>query len=149
MSKQISSLPEAIPFRTIVVIIIVLICISSFLYLSNHLSEKAQLIARDQVITDIKYSLAMALYDFTIKGKQDKLVMYKNGNPFDLMRDYSVIPLNYHGETSGLGLDVKDGWYYDYKNQRVVYTTKGKRQLYVMDYVKEKNGVGRLELKIQ
>lgn len=148
MTKQISSLPEAIPFRSVVSTIIVLLCIFSFLYFSNHLSEKAQLIARDQVITEIKYSLAMLLYDFTIEGKQDDLVKYKQANPFIVMGDYRAVPQNYHGEVSELDANARNGWYFEQNARKAVYVSGNNREYYFLDYSKEEGGVGRLILQI-
>lgn len=148
MIKSISSQPDAEKFRSIVVVIIVLICISAFLVFTQHLSEKAEAIARDRVVSDIKYSLAMMLYDYTIKGKQHELKAFDRENPFIPLAIYRSLPRNYRGATAEVLAHSDDGWHFELKTKNSIYLTrKGDMSIYVMRYIEDElGGVGSLQL---
>ncbi len=146
MSKSISSLPGAAKFRSIVVIIIVLICISVFLTFTNNLSDKVEIIDRDQVIVDIQHSLSMMLYDFAVKKKISEVEKFVGTNPFYQLEIYRSLPGNYHGE-SPHSLEIKGGWYFNTKKLVAVYMSRnGDIANYKMYLVKE-DGITRLAIK--
>jgi len=149
VDKSISSQPEAAKFRSIAAIILVLICISVFFSYTEHLSEKAESIARDRVITDIRYSLAMMLYDYTIQGKQDGLKKFNNENPFIPLAIYRSLPGNYRGVISELSTNIDDGWYFVKSSRTVIYTNfNGDRQMFTLKYYQNEAGaVGQLKLE--
>ncbi|MCP4077962.1 MAG: hypothetical protein GY744_17465 [Gammaproteobacteria bacterium] len=121
MNKEIASQPDATKFRSIATIILVLICIAVFLKYTEHLSAKAGVIARDRVLSDIKYSLAMMLYDYTIKGKTEELQSFDDGNPFVVLAIYRGLPGNYRGAKAEFPENPEPGWYFDLSLKQVVY----------------------------
>lgn len=147
MSKSISSLPAAAKFRSTLVIIIVLICISVFLTFTRSLSEKAELIARDRVISDIRYSLAMMLYDYTIKGKSHELEKFDMENPFVALAIYRSLPGNYKGVVDKLSSNNSAGWYYENTSKLAVYIGNlEKRKAFMVSYQEgEVDKVGALK----
>lgn len=148
LTKSISSQPEAAKFRSIIVIILVLICTASFLSFTSHLSDKVEVLARERVITDIKQSLAMMLYDYSIKGKQQQLEQFHQDNPFVPLAIYRTLPRNYHGVVSRItNGKLNNGWYYERKSKKVIYLAlSGKRYEYVMRYVRS-DSIGQLQLQ--
>ena len=121
MSKSLGSQPEAGRFRSILAVIIILGFIFLFLSYTESLSQKAEIIARDVVLTDISYSLSMMLYDFVVKGKQEDLKKFDNENPFIPLAIYRSLPTNYHGAVKSVSGDSKSGWYFEIDNQLTVY----------------------------
>ena len=121
MNKEIASQPDAAKFRSIATIILILICIAVFLRYTDQLSEKAEIIARDRVISDIKHSLAMMLYDYTIKGKTEELQKFDEGNPFVPLAIYRGLPVNYQGAKVESPDSPEQGWYFDLSLKQVIY----------------------------
>ena len=121
MNKEIASQPDAGKFRSIATIILILICIAVFLRFTDHLSAKAEIIARDRVISDIKYSLAMMLYEYTIKGKAEELQKFDEGNPFVALAIYRSLPVNYRGAKAKIPDSPEKGWYFDLSLKQVIY----------------------------
>lgn len=147
MNKEIASQPDAGKFRSIASIILILICIAVFLRYTDQLSAKAEIIARDRVISDIKHSLAMMLYDYTIKGQKESLRKFDQENPFVPLAIYRSLPANYRGVTVDLRVGETEGWYFVKKSKRLVFISKkGSRQYFLMRYIVE-NNVGRLKLE--
>ena len=148
MAKTISSIPGAEKFRSIIVIIIVLICITLFLVYTNNLSNQAEIVARNQVEANIRYSLSMMLYDHTIKGQQQALIKFDQGNPFIPLAIYRSLPLNYQGEVEKLAGDAFPGWYFEKDREVAAYVgLDNQKMFYRMRYVKdETTGLGLLEL---
>lgn len=149
MNKNISSLPEAAKFRSTLVIIIILICIVSFLSLTDHLSEKAERVAQKNVISDIQYSLSMMLYDYTIKGKQQQLLKFNLENPFIPLAIYRSLPINYQGVVTVLKSEIsQSGWYFEKQTRRVIYVAfNDERSEYELRFMKSSlDSVGQLQL---
>lgn len=137
MKKSISSLPEASSFRSTLVIIIILICISSFLSFTSHLSNGAQDIARERVLSSIQYSLSMLLYDYTIQGKQQQLQKFDGDNPFVILAIYHAMPNNYRGVVAELKPDSSPGWYFEKNTRYLILNMKNqKRYRYILKYQK-------------
>jgi len=151
--KTLASHPGAGVFRSVSVIIIALICISLFLFYSRNLSRDAELIAQNRVLSDIEYSLAMALYEYTIKGKQKTLKKFDGINPFVFVAMYRTLPRNYHGTRQYVGEDEAYGWYYQTSKKRAVYLSLDKIKFqYKLEFREEalsngKKGLGRLAMR--
>lgn len=122
LDKSISSLPEASRFRSTVVIILVLLCVAAFLHYSRQLSARAEEIARQQVVNQIRQSLAMLVYDYAIKSQQEHLPGFDQHNPFIPLAMYSSLPTNYHGEVERV-VQSHDlpGWYFERRSRKAIY----------------------------
>ncbi|MBT3206163.1 MAG: hypothetical protein HOM14_05485 [Gammaproteobacteria bacterium] len=123
MNKSISSQPDATRFRSIAVIILILICIVLFLGFTEHLTGKTDQVAKDRVISGIKHSLAMMLYDYTIQGRLEELKGFDKGNPFVPLAIYRTLPENYHGALSVFPEVPDAGWYFDKQSKRLVFVS--------------------------
>ena len=119
--KNISSQPGAGIHRNNMVIIIVLMCIVTFFAAIENISTKAEKVSHDRVLTDLKYSLSMALYDYTIKGKQVELRKFHHENPFLLLAIYRALPSNYHGAIMSIPGNASPGWYHDLNKNLTIY----------------------------
>ena len=144
--KSTSSQPDATKFRSIAVIILVLICIVLFLGFTEHLTQKTDQVAKDRVISGIKHSLAMMLYDYTIQGKLDELKEFDQGNPFVPLAIYRSLPENYHGALSVFPEAPDAGWYFDKQSKRLVFIDlEGGQSSFEMIFSKGSEGdVGQL-----
>ena len=128
MAKSISSQPGANRFRSISVIILILICISVFLSYSQFLTKKTEEVARDLVVTEIRQALAMMLYDYALKGKLAQLQKFDRENPFTLMAAYRPLPLNYKGALVTSKPELAAGWYFDLISRRALWVAHDKRR---------------------
>jgi hypothetical protein len=148
MANNISSIPGANLFRSVLTLLIILICIVSFFIYTEHLTEKANMISKQRVLIDIKYTLAMTLYDYAVQRRLADFPLLDNSNPFELMKNYRSIPENYWGEVFKVDEPDRDGWYFESSSNRVVYYSKKKgKELYVIDYIKEgDNKAGGLQI---
>lgn len=146
VNKTISSQPGAGRFRSIFVVTIILVCIGVFLDYTSDLSIEAEQLARQKVVIDIEYSLAMMLYDYSIKGRLRDLEKFHQKNPFVPLAIYRTLPLNYHGAVVQVADSAKPGWYFEMTTNMAVYVGS-ERFVYSMDYVlDEEEGVGFLKL---
>jgi hypothetical protein len=126
------------------------VCIGSFLTVTNGLSDKAEAIAQQRVLTDIKYALSMMLYDYTIQGKQQQLKQFDKENPFVFLAIYRSLPTNYQGVIPSLTpRHDKSGWYFDQKTRWVTYIAmNAERHQYVLEYsALDVDSLGLLQLQ--
>lgn len=146
--KSISSLPEASSFRSSLVIIIILICVASFLSFTSHLSDSAQDVARERVISSIKFSLSMLLYDYAIQGKHQQLQKFDRENPFVILARYRSLPADYRGVVAEITSDLSPGWYFENDTRSLVHVINNKRSYrYILKYQKGRDDVaGYLKL---
>jgi len=116
--------------------------------LTDHLNEKAESLAKERVLIEIKQSLAMTLYDYAVHGWLEKLQNLNKTNPFILLSNYRSVPVNYRGEVILVEDQEKDGWYFEKSSGEVVYISKSKvKQVYVLNYVKlSSNEAGHLQI---
>jgi len=147
MNQTISSIPGAEKFRSIIVIIIILVCIIAFFTYTDKLSRQAEDVARDRVITDIKYALSIMLYDYVIKGRQIELEKFDQENPFMPLAIYKSLPSNYHGVVKSTRNDALSGWYYESERKVTVYIGRQKELVYFkLRYIQPEHAkVGRFE----
>lgn len=147
MTKSISSQPGANRFRSISVIILVLIFISAFLNYTQTLTKKSDEIARDLVLTEIRQALAMMLYDYAVKGKLVQLQKFDRENPFTLMNLYRPLPQNYHGTVAKSAPDLVPGWYFDLADHQALWVgLDGRRQSYRVEFdYADSNDNGRFD----
>ncbi len=130
MPRSISSPPGANRFRSLAVLILVLICISVFLGYSQYLTGKAEQVARERVITEIRQAMAMMLYHYAVKGKLGELQKFDRDNPFTLMAAYRPLPLNYHGAIKKQHAEMPAGWYFDLSTRRVLWVGLSRQRQY-------------------
>ena len=151
--KTLASHPGAGIFRSVLVIIIVLFCISLFLFYTQNLSREAELVAQKKVLADIEYSLAMTLYEYTIKGNQRALEHFDGINPFVFVAMYRALPRNYHGTKEFVTEDDAYGWYYQTSKKLAVYLALDKTKYhYRLEFIEEllangKRGIGQLAIR--
>lgn len=146
MTKTISSQPGAGRFRSMLVVTIILVCAGLFLDYSSELSLEAELVAKQQVEIDIEHSLAMMLYDYSVKGSLDALKQFHHKNPFVPLAIYRSLPQNYHGVVTRLADTAKRGWYFEVATGSAIYVG-AENSFYSMNYVIDREGgVGFLEL---
>jgi len=150
--KAITSQPDAGKFRSIAVLIVVTILVGVFLKVTHQLTLKVEVVARDRVVADIEYSLAMLLFDLTIKGRIEDLKTFNNENPFVPLAIYRAIPVNYNGVVNKITEEAKKGgWYFEKDAKQAVYLWKdGARSNYVVEYWNARRGektVGALRLQ--
>ena len=150
MARTISSIPGSNKFRSIVSIGIIVTCIAVYLVLIEDISVQADRVARDQVITSIRGSLAMLIYDYSIKGKLQDLAQFDGENPFVPLAIYRSLPSNYHGVIKSLEMDREPGWYFDLKERLVVFVSledRVQRYRMVFEY-EDVNGDGDFNFQI-
>ncbi len=119
--KTIGTPPGAVVFRSTVAIVIILICISSFLVFTSKLSQQAEVVAKDWVIVEVKQALAMMLYDYAIKGQLNDLQNFDRENPFVPLAIYRELPKNYRGTINSENQIKEYGWYFDLINREMIY----------------------------
>jgi len=145
--KNISSQPGAGIFRNNLAIIVILVCIAAFFTTIENISSKVENVSRDRVLADLKYSLSMALYDYTIKGRQKELSKFHEENPFVLQAIYRVLPTNYHGAFKELPESASSGWYFDLNKKLTIYIdSDGDMAEYRMIYAKKGEELKTLEV---
>ncbi len=159
MSDDISSIPGANKFRSIVALIIVVACMAFYLVYVEGLEIKADAVARDRVITDIRGSLAMLLYDYSIQGRLHDLNSFDGENPFVILAIYRNLPINYRGTLAEMRQNMEPGWYFDLSMRLAVFVSKDQhidqyRMVFVFNdrdsdgfFDLRKDGAGQLELK--
>ncbi len=119
--KTLSSHPGAGVFRSTMVIILILVCITSFFIFTDKLSLQAEEVAKDQVLVEIKQALAMMLYDYAIKGQLLALEKFDRENPFVPLAIYRELPKNYKGAVKSESELVGLGWYFDLNAKMAIY----------------------------
>ena len=144
--KTLSSHPGAAIFRSTIVIILILICIVTFLIFTEKLSQRSEVIAKDQVVVAIKQALAMMLYDYAIKGQLQELDKFDKENPFVPLAIYRGLPENYRGTISDSSEIGDFGWYFDINLREAIYVFSNDRspsQRYIMNFkFEDQNGDG-------
>lgn len=126
--RSIGSHPGAGIFRSTLIIIIIIICILLFFAATDHLSEKAERVAAERVVTDMRQALSMMLYDYAIKGQLADLQKFDRENPFVPLAIYRSLPRIYHGVVSDLNIISVPGWYFDRSEKFAIYHFNNKDQ---------------------
>lgn len=119
--KSIGSHPGAGVFRSTVVIIVILVCVVSFFSYTSALTDRAEEVAKDMVVVELKQAMAMMLYDFAIKGQLQELSKFHRENPFVPLAAYRWLPDNYHGTILNRSDINYAGWYFVTSERVVVY----------------------------
>lgn len=145
MEKSISSIPGAKFFRSNIVVLIIVILIGFYFQFNQGLTEKAEKIAKQHILTDIKYSLAMMHYEYSIKRKSNNLIKFHQKNPFVPLSIYRKAPKNYAGIID-TKLAKENQWFYDGSLKMAAYKKGEEIQYWQMVYI-VKNKIGRLELQ--
>ncbi len=111
--STIGSHPGAINFRLSAMVILIL----ALMYIFLHYAEKAEKVIELQSIQQaqriIDSALVIVFATYASQGRLDELVDFEGANPFEFLREYQVLPINYRGEIEIVGSSVPDsGWYY-------------------------------------
>ncbi len=116
-------------------LILVLICIAVFLGYSQYLTQKADMVARDRVLSEIRQAMAMLLYDYAVQGKLEQLQKLDRENPFTLMAAYRALPKNYKGAVSAPASVLEPGWYFNLATRQVIWRSRDDKQLsYALEF---------------
>ncbi len=108
-------------FRSIVVIIFILICMVSFIVYTSSLTQRVEEVSVKQVVTEMRGALAMMLYDYAIKGQIRDLQKFDQDNPFVPLAIYRSVPENYQGTISDDRDMNRKGWYFNLSSRRAIY----------------------------
>jgi hypothetical protein len=146
--NQLTSIPVASRFRSILALIVFLACFTIFLLYTADVSKKVDRIARERVIKEINVALAMRLFQSTIEGTLNDLSKINKKNPFLVLKgkDYSV-PKDYIGLVSGKVTPQVSGWYYDMDQKNIFYWDGDARlfQYQLQFQYRDVNNSGRYE----
>ncbi len=98
------------------------------------------------MISGIKHSLAMMLYDYTIQGKLDELKGFDKGNPFVPLAIYRSLPENYHGALSVFPEAPDAGWYFVKQSKKLIFVSlEGHQSSFELIFSKDsEDDVGKL-----
>ncbi len=147
--KHISSQPDAAKFRSIVVVILVLICISLFLVYTNRWERALEDVSVERVINNLNSALSVTTYQYIIKNKQQSLVGLDGENPFVYLAIHSNLPVNYYGTRDSKDNDVNGGWFFVKKDGLLYYRYKDKKRIRayrVKFYYQDVNETGKFEM---
>ena len=119
--NTLSSIPGALLFRSVMVVILVLIMIVIFLSYTSDLTQKAADIERNKIIYELDTALSYRLYGAAIKGTLSDLPVLNQQNPFVVLADENyTAPPSYVGEVKQAVSLAKSGWYFD-TSERVIF----------------------------
>jgi len=112
--KTIGSHPGAINFRLALMVILILLFITIFLHYAGR-AERA--IERQSILHTkrvIDSALVVVFATYATGGKLDELEALEGANPFEILREYQVLPKTYHGEIVSAAdqVDLLSGWHY-------------------------------------
>jgi hypothetical protein len=146
--NQLTSIPVASRFRSILALIVFLASFTIFLLYTADVSKKVDRIARERVIKEINVALAMRLFESTIDGTLSELSKINKKNPFLVLKgkDYSV-PKDYIGLVSAKVRPQVSGWYYDMDQKNIFYWDGSARlfQYQLQFRYRDVNNSGRYE----
>ena len=120
--NTLSSIPGALLFRSVMVVILVLIMIVIFLSYTSGLTRKAAEIERNKVIYELDTVLSYRLYSAAIKGRLSELTALHQQNPFVVLADENyTVPSAYVGEVNQTDPLQQSGWYFDTSKHMIFY----------------------------
>jgi hypothetical protein len=120
--NTLGSHPGAILFRLSVMIIIIAILVVIFFRYSDSTQKELERQSVMQTKRIIDSSLAVVFASYAVKGRLNELNQIEGANPFVFLKEYSLLPAAYRGETGQSGLTGLDpGWYYSRVTGNVVY----------------------------
>ena len=149
--NTLSSIPGALLFRSVMVVILVLIMIVIFLSYTSELTQKAAEIERNKVVYELDTVLSYRIYSATINGRLSELTALHQQNPFVVLADENyTVPLTYVGEVKLPVFLQKSGWYFD-TSKRVLFYWENRKitNRYQMQFkFNDSNASGVYESKI-
>lgn len=144
--NTLGSHPGAILFRLIMMVFLILILIYVFLVRVEKAEEAVEIRSIEQTKRIIDSALVVAFATHATSGKLDEINQLDGGNPFELLKEYLLLPASYQGE---IGLTDPDnlpsGWHYDLNSGNVIFVPFYLPEIQVfrvnLDYVdSNKNG---------
>ena len=120
--STLGSHPGAILFRLIMMIFLILIFMYVFLIYVEKAEKAIEIQSIEQTKRIIDGALVIAFATHATSGKLDELDQLDGGNPFELLKEYLMLPASYHGET-----EVSDpktlpsGWHYDLNSGDILF----------------------------
>jgi hypothetical protein len=120
--NTLGSHPGAILFRLIMMVFLILIFIYVFLVYVDKAEKAIEIQSIEQTKRIIDSALVVAFATYATSGKLDELDQLDGGNPFELLKEYLLLPASYHGE---IGLtdpnNLPGGWYYDLNTGDILF----------------------------
>jgi len=126
--RTIGSHPGGGIFRSMLVIIIILICIGVFFRSTSQINADVERIAAENVVTEMRQALAMMLYDYAVKGRLADLQTFDRKNPFVPLAIYRALPQSYQGAVASSNSISGQGWFFDLAEQVAIYRFKNGEQ---------------------
>ena len=144
MIPGIGSQPGANKFRSLFVVVLVLVCILTFLRYSSDWQKVAEEAGRDRTLTQLNSALALTLYKLTMQRQLYHLQELERINPFVYLAEYQGLPSNYHGTVTAPEQAEVAGWYFDLSAQQVYFIDNdGARETFAVEFAYEdKDGSG-------
>ena len=120
--NTLGSHPGAILFRLIVMVSLILIFIYVFLVYIEKAEKAIEIQSIEQTKRIIDSALVIAFATHATSGKLDELDRLDGGNPFELLKEYLLLPTSYHGEIGLTDLNgLPSGWYYDLNTGDILF----------------------------
>jgi len=120
--NTLGSHPGAIIFRLSVMMIIIAILVVIFFRYTDSTQKELERQSIMQTKRIIDSSLAVVFASYAVKGRLNELNQIEGANPFVFLKEYSLLPAAYRGETGQSELArLEPGWYYSKGNGNVVY----------------------------
>ena len=147
---MIGAQPDAGRFRSIMVVILALVCMLAFLYYSREWQQIAERTARDRMLTQLNSALALTMYQMTMDRRLVHLPEVERINPFVYLSIYQRLPSNYRGTVKNAQHADQPGWYFDLSSQEVylVYS-EGEMEAFAVQFVyDDSDGSGDFDLGV-
>jgi hypothetical protein len=120
--NTLGSHPGAILFRLIMMVFLILILIYVFLGYVEKAEKALEIQSIEQTRRIIDSALVVAFATHATNGKLDELDRLDGGNPFELLKEYLLLPASYHGETGLIDPGkLPGGWYYDSNSGDILF----------------------------
>lgn len=120
--KTIGSLPGANNFRLATMVVLILIFMYVFLVYAEKAEKAMEIQSVEQTRRIINSALVVAFATYATSGKMGDLDQLDGGNPFERLKQYLLLPANYHGEILVLDSEtLQSGWYYDLKTGNILF----------------------------
>ena len=146
------SQPGAKRFLNYLILILILIFITVFLYSTEQISQQAEQVHIEKTINEMNAAMALTLYEFVVNNQVQELERFNRGNPFVFLAAKKMLPANYRGEVNNLSYATSKGaWYYLRDSEQVVYRLRDGRQerrFHLLLKYNDRNANGRFDGKV-
>ena len=120
--KTIGSHPGAINFRLIMMVILILVFTYVFLVYAEKAEKAMETQSIEQTKRIINSALVVAFATHATSGKLDDLDRLDGGNPFELLKEYLILPVSYQGEREVTDpKSLPSGWHYDLNSGDILF----------------------------